>query len=180
MLWLSFHLARGFGPGAAGGGGRAGAGVERVRVGPRAERPTPSRQSHDAEPFRLTAERQKPRSQLEPACPHPKGIESSSPGLRGTSYPGSTCKTSSTPTGFWPFRTGNPRANIGHNPVGVGILPTISQGSSCLATLGFESESLWDSHTRLHRKQRKTNQDAFGSRRQAAWRPPSPCRNCHR
>jgi len=47
----------------------------------------------------------------------------------------------STPTGLW-TRTPEP----GRNPVGVdAILTAISQGSSCLATLGFGAESLWDS-----------------------------------
>ena len=46
-----------------------------------------------------------------------------------------------TPTGLWP-----PRFDPGHNPVGVADpLDTIPQGSSFLATLGFGSESLWDS-----------------------------------
>src|SRR5262249_45532894 len=36
----------------------------------------------------------------------------------------------------------------GRNPVGVdAILTPISQGSSCLATLGFGAESLWDSQS---------------------------------
>ncbi len=35
---------------------------------------------------------------------------------------------------------------LGHNPFRVAaLLATISQGSSFLATLGFEAESLWDS-----------------------------------
>ena len=32
-----------------------------------------------------------------------------------------------------------------HNPVGVVFIVAFSQGSSFLATLGFEPESLWDS-----------------------------------
>src|SRR5438128_546178 len=38
------------------------------------------------------------------------------------------------------------RGDYRRNPVGVGVVRTwFSQGSSFLATLGFESESLWDS-----------------------------------
>jgi hypothetical protein len=38
------------------------------------------------------------------------------------------------------------RNEDGRNPVGVGgVPPAASQGSSFLATLGFEAESLWDS-----------------------------------
>ena len=37
-----------------------------------------------------------------------------------------------------------------HNPVGVGVSIRLTQGSSFLATLGFEPESLWDSASRAH------------------------------
>ena len=58
---------------------------------------------------------------------NPKGIVSSSPGLRGTSYPG------------WLSRSLN-------NPFGVDYsIIFVSQGSSFLATLGFVAESRWDS-----------------------------------
>ena len=58
--------------------------------------------------------------------------------------PWDTCRQSSQP------RRGcvSPRATNRRNPVGVeGILTPVSQGSSCLATLGFEPESRWDSAT---------------------------------
>jgi hypothetical protein len=72
---------------------------------------------------------------------NPKGIVSFSPGLRGTSYPGYAARVNFNPNGVASFRS-----RRGHNPVGVEIFSTdSSQGSSCLATLGFEPESLWDS-----------------------------------
>ena len=36
-------------------------------------------------------------------------------------------------------------ARLGATPLGLIFLGTITQGSSFLATLGFETESLWDS-----------------------------------
>jgi hypothetical protein len=75
--------------------------------------------------------------------PNPEGIVSSSPGLRGTSYPGLMERDASTPTGL--CRAG--RAT-GPNPFRVDdVCFTIPQGSSFLATLGFMTESLWDSLT---------------------------------
>ena len=71
---------------------------------------------------------------------NPKGIVSSSPGLRGTSYPGSRRGRFSTPTGLCHVATDGPQPRLGL--LGGGA---VSQGSSCLATLGFEPESLWDS-----------------------------------
>src|SRR5258706_9762560 len=72
---------------------------------------------------------------------NPKGIVSSSPGLRGASYPGDTDDEAPNPNGvasLVPCRR--------HNPVGVeNILGLVTQGSSCLATLGFAPESRWDS-----------------------------------
>ncbi len=71
---------------------------------------------------------------------NPKGIVSSSPGLRGTSYPGFSAKNDFNPNGV---------ASLLHRPaatpLGLGAAGEISQGSSCLATLGFEPESPWDS-----------------------------------
>src|SRR5437016_554035 len=72
---------------------------------------------------------------------NPKGIVSSSPGLRGTSYPGSGESECPNPNGV-----ASHRSRQRHNPVGVDAdSTTVSQGSSCLATLGFEPESRWDS-----------------------------------
>ena len=74
---------------------------------------------------------------------NPNGIESFSPGLRGTSYPGLTDQDAPTPTGL--RHTG--RAE-GCNPFRVDdVWFTISQGSSFLATLGWMMESRWDSRT---------------------------------
>ena len=47
-----------------------------------------------------------------------------------------------------PFAEISNRRTIGHNRVAVGEnFGTATQGSSFLATLGFEPESLWDSDT---------------------------------
>jgi len=53
----------------------------------------------------------------------------------------------------------------GHNPVGVLACEPDSQGSSCLATLGFEPESLWDSP--LESRNRSTNGIMFNRIRRA-------------
>ena len=75
--------------------------------------------------------------------PNPNGIESISPGLRGTSYPGWMKIENPTPTGL--RQAGRAR---GHNPFRVGdVCFTDSQGSPCRATLGWMTESLWDSRT---------------------------------
>ena len=70
---------------------------------------------------------------------NPKGIVSSSPRLRGTSYLGLQFEGVSTPTGLRHV------APIVATPLGLLADNAASQGSSCLATLGFGSESLWDS-----------------------------------
>jgi uncharacterized protein len=72
---------------------------------------------------------------------NPKGISTPSPGLARRSYPGNAAHhKNSTPTGLRFGLSGR------RNPVGVEtVLDPISQGSSCLATLGFVAESLWDS-----------------------------------
>ena len=82
---------------------------------------------------------------------NPNGIAASSPGLRvprrseaqaeGTSYPGCGVRADANPKGV--AATAPP---AGHKPVGVEtVLDTVSQGSSSLATLGFDPESLQDS-----------------------------------
>jgi hypothetical protein len=78
-------------------------------------------------------------------CPNPNGIESISPGLERSDYPGWTKKMRiTTPTGLhrtlgvWrcnPFRVDD-------------VCGTISQGSPCRATLGWMMESRWDSAKR--------------------------------
>ncbi len=147
---------------------------------------------------------------LKAIWPNPKGIVSSSPGLRGTSYPGSALQNPTNPNGVAAIPQGRllrlvqygdgARASARFNAQSCGVHKTpsplavwtlkrrerraplaplachsvsrgsiicqhrpqprwgcdspaaFSQGSSCLATLGFELESLWDSHRRRHRK----------------------------
>jgi len=76
------------------------------------------------------------------ACFNPNGIGSISPGLRGTSYPGWTVSSATTPTGLQQRRCAD-----GHNPFRVeDVCFTASQGSLAdSATLGWMTESLWDS-----------------------------------
>ena len=52
-------------------------------------------------------------------------------------------RKSATPTGLWPGET----ARTGATPLGLAMSAPFSQGCSCLATLGFEPESLWDSQS---------------------------------
>ena len=77
--------------------------------------------------------------------PHenPNGILPQSPGLRGTSYPGCTPEDApSTLKGLWQAELKKNR--LGHNPFRVFKCWPQTQGSSFLATLGFEAKSLWD------------------------------------
>src|SRR5688572_18002169 len=71
---------------------------------------------------------------------NPKGIASSSPGLRGTSYPGKEEKIFANPEGVVPdWVEAETLSGL------ITICCLLSQGSSFLATLGFETESPWDS-----------------------------------
>ena len=74
---------------------------------------------------------------------NPEGILAQSPGLRGTSYPGvHRAGRLPTPTGL---RRYSPCLFHSHNPVGVGdACLARTQGSSCLATLGWKPQSRWD------------------------------------
>jgi len=67
------------------------------------------------------------------------GVLSSSPGLRGTSYPGNEIDAKPTPTGLWPER------HRGATPLGLGRFWISSQGSrSCFApTLGWRTKRRW-------------------------------------
>src|SRR5438128_6165281 len=66
---------------------------------------------------------------LQRISPNPKGIAPSSPGLRGTSNPGTTEAMRHNPNGV-----ASASHDKSHNPVGVAARPTMfSQGSSCLA-----------------------------------------------
>ena len=87
------------------------------------------------------------------SCFYPKGIASISPGLRGTSYPGWTVILASTPTGLQQGRCAER-----HNPVRVeDICFTVPQGSLAdSATLGWTTESRWDSRMVAPPKQWKT------------------------
>ena len=105
----------------------------------------PNSGRQDARPLRQT--RRLPLRFSEEPClssnlpANPKGIVSSSPGLRGTSYPGSGESDRSNPNGVTSCRS-----RRRHNLVGVEAnSTTVSQGSSCLATVGFGPESRWDS-----------------------------------
>ena len=72
---------------------------------------------------------------------NPKGIVSSSPRLRGTSYLGKAAHEAPNPNGV----VAATRCE-GHNPVGVeNILGSVTQGNSFLATQGCVTESRWDS-----------------------------------
>ena len=72
---------------------------------------------------------------------NPNGIVSSSPGLRGTSYPGFGERERPNPNGV-ASRTSRRR----RNRVAVDDhSATVSQGGSFVATLGFAPESRWDS-----------------------------------
>ena len=71
----------------------------------------------------------------------PKGLRSKAQGWRRTPTLGKRALEITTPKGFW-TRCVWKRVR---NPVGVDeIIGMITQGSSCLATLGFVSQSLWD------------------------------------
>ena len=75
-----------------------------------------------------------------------KEWKSLSPGLLGTSYPGSPTRpapNSERVGASWPASIGAPPRG---NPLqGCRVMARISQGSSCLATLGWRRESRWDS-----------------------------------
>src|SRR6185503_4353578 len=74
---------------------------------------------------------------------NPNGISPQSPGLRGTSYPGCTTEDApSTLKGLWHAELKENR--LGHNPFRVFKCSPQTQGSSFLATLGFEAKSRWD------------------------------------
>src|SRR5437867_3022930 len=87
---------------------------------------------------------------------YPEGIVSSSPGLRGTSYPGKTSRIPDNPNGVVSLPRGRPAT-----PSGLGkIYRSATQGSSCLATLGFGPESPWDSRSSWHRGEPKAPEDS--------------------
>src|SRR5688572_25501157 len=71
---------------------------------------------------------------------NPKGIVAFSPRLRGTSYLGLRVRGNFNPSGV--VSCLGTRAST---PLGLSACRSVAQGSSFLATLGFESESRWDS-----------------------------------
>src|SRR6185503_10559164 len=76
---------------------------------------------------------------------NPKGISPQIPGLRGTSYPGKTVRNLPTPRGLRPHVSVRPQGDWPQPRWGCRSWAGHTQGSSCLATLGFVTESLWDS-----------------------------------
>ena len=85
------------------------------------------------------ARRAKPQSENFAARSNPNGIVSSSPGLRGTSYPGSLPESFSNPNGVASLSAPQPRWGCWF------LNCFLSQGSSFLAPLGWRPESRWDS-----------------------------------
>src|SRR5688572_9226902 len=82
---------------------------------------------------------------------NPGGIQSQSPGLRGTSYPGKRSKLFSTLKGL------RPTVARWMQPLqGWGIFLPLTQGSSFLATLGWMTQSLWDWPLRAAYKEQST------------------------
>jgi hypothetical protein len=75
---------------------------------------------------------------------NPNGIPQQSPGLRGTSYPGRSLDKTTTPTGLRPLSAPKSSPKAGATPLGLTSLGWDPQGSSCLATLGWGTQSLWD------------------------------------
>jgi len=71
---------------------------------------------------------------------NPNGIVSSSPGLRGTSYPGLSARAVPTPTGLCHLRPASPQPRWGCETINRFL--KVARG---LATLGFAPESRWDS-----------------------------------
>ena len=72
---------------------------------------------------------------------NPNWIPQQSPGLRATSYPGKKARHQIQQ----PQRGCDGFAGIRDTtPLGLGTVLRFSQGSSCLATLGWRTQSLWD------------------------------------
>jgi hypothetical protein len=81
---------------------------------------------------------------MTPHFPNPNGIASNSPGLERSDYPGWPFISVPTPTGLRQMGRGR-----GHNPFRVGdVCFTLTRGSPCRATLGWRTESRWDSAAR--------------------------------
>ena len=72
---------------------------------------------------------------------NPKGILDQSPGLRGTSYPGNAARNGRQPQGG----CGGWRSGWAATPLGLCLPRRCPQGRRGAPTLGFATESLWDS-----------------------------------
>ena len=74
----------------------------------------------------------------------PKGFWPKAQGCEERATLGNRRAHLTTPKGLWP-KVARVRIRIGRNRFAVGdFLPTMSRGSSCLATPGWRSQSLWD------------------------------------
>src|SRR5437016_6141078 len=75
---------------------------------------------------------------------NPNGIPQQSPGLRGTSSPGVRRRRKQQPQ-----RGCDPQCTFtkAETPLGFCLSDPLPQGRSFLATLGFETQSLWDWQT---------------------------------
>ena len=91
-----------------------------------------------------------------PPTVNPEGIASSSPGLRGTGYPGKSCKPRLNPNGVVAALD-----TLGHNSDGVGShwrgVPRVARK---LAILGFVAQSLRDCGALGFKSRRKTRPTA--------------------
>ena len=78
----------------------------------------------------------------------PKGLRPPAQGWRATPTLGARSEIESTPTALWLRSGARGRERMGLNRVAVGdVSRTMTQGRSCLATLGSGTESRWDSRT---------------------------------
>src|SRR6266511_4725115 len=104
---------------------------------------------------------------IERGSANPKGIPPQSPGLARSAYPGNATSQVTTPKGL---RPGSERSI--RNPFEVGTcFASNPQGSSFLATLGFVSESRWDSAEQLI--EFVGNIESLAPALQSGWRRPS-------
>jgi hypothetical protein len=104
-----------------------------------------------------------PRSVGAASFENPKGITASSPRLRGTSYLGSIRQIGNNANGVATNVARDGWKRNGRNRVAVGNHSRmLTQGSSCLATLGFGTESRWDSERGSATRSGCAKENAFG------------------
>jgi len=77
-------------------------------------------------------------------CGNPNGIVASSPRLRGTSYLGSRSRKGFNRNAVVANAARDERRGMATTPLGLWFSSDVFPISSCLATLGFETESRWD------------------------------------